>query len=87
MTTRKAATKTTGDDVKKEVNTIDLNGYLDAANAALPDGVELEIVSIAKGGKRIDLVRGDTVTRMVRNLRTVDVKHVLIGIAQGRAIE
>ena len=72
---------------KREVERIDLTEFIDAATATLPEGCELEVSGVSKGGKRLDLIRGDAIVRLISGIRTVDVKHLLIGIAKGRAIE
>lgn len=86
-TTRKPEPKPEEASNDEAVGTAALDEALDRANATMPEGVELEIVVVPGKGKRIDLVRGDAVTRFETGLKANTAIAMLDGIAKGRAIQ
>ncbi len=75
------------DEPKKETVKIDLQPFTDAANASLPEGAAFEVSNVKGSKKRIDLVRGDAITRIETDLVVRDCRYFLAGVAKGRAIE
>ncbi len=68
---------------KKDPERIDLEPSTAKVLGTFPEGVDIEISSINKGGKRIDLIRADgTTVRLVSGLAKRDVKWYLEGMAK-----
>lgn len=68
---------------KKDPERIDLEPSIQRVLGTLPEKTEIEISSISKGGKRIDLIRADGQTiRLVSGLAKRDVKWYLEGMAK-----
>lgn len=68
---------------KKDPERIDLDPSIAKVLGTLPENTEIEISSVSKGGKRIDLIRagGETI-RLVSGLAKRDVKWYLEGMAK-----
>lgn len=68
------------------METVDIDSVIEDVNAALPEGCEVDISTTTRDGKRVELIKGDTVTRLTSGLNKREAFYFLSGMLKGREI-